>query len=143
MNFQSNINNNLPFADEVTAEYAYKILSSEQNCFLVDVRTENEWNNIGVPLLPDNSRLIKLSWRLSHNMAVNQKFSEELSTKITDKEAKIFFLCKVGGRSFEAAAHFTSLGYENCYNIAAGFEAASSDGAIKGWLAEHLPVSKS
>jgi rhodanese-related sulfurtransferase len=140
MSSSTNIKNNLPFFDEISAANAFEILSTEENSFLVDVRTENEWKMIGTPDLgANNAKLVKISWRLSPNMALNEQFFQQFAEKITDKTAKIFFLCKVGGRSYEAASACTNLGYKNCYNVIAGFEAMTEDGKIKGWKPDGLP----
>lgn len=137
-------NNIANLAGEVTASEAMDFLAKSKSAFLVDVRTDLEWNNVGTPDLTSIDKdVIKLSWRVLPNMALNQNFNSELAEKIPSKDAEIFFLCKVGGRSYEAAVNMARAGYSKCYNIVAGFEGMSEDGSIKGWLAQGLPIHKS
>ena len=50
----------------------------------------------------------------------------------------LFFLCKSGGRSLDAAIFAKSLGYEYTFNIAGGFEG----GEVAGWKEQSLPYKQ-
>jgi len=50
----------------------------------------------------------------------------------------LFFLCKSGGRSLDAAIFAQQLGYEYAFNIAGGFEG----GEVTGWKELALPYKK-
>jgi rhodanese-related sulfurtransferase len=131
------------YAGDVSPRHAWDNLLSD-NSYIVDVRTNAEWHYVGVPnLKPVNKDLIRVEWRSLPDMSLNKSFAFEISNLIPDKEAKIYFLCRTGGRSMEAAILMTSLGYKNCYNIASGFEgdadANSQRGKVNGWKAEKLP----
>ena len=72
-------------------------------------------------------------------MELNKDFADQVGN-IADKNAKLFFLCKVGGRSTDAAIRMTEKGYKNCYNISGGFEGFQhSQGKVSGWKEKGLP----
>ena len=123
---------------------AWKLLRSEQDSFLIDVRTSAEWHYVGNPnLQPIGMTPIQIEWRLLPSMEKNLMIANELTSIIPNKEAKLFFLCRTGGRSMEAAIEITNLGYKYCYNILNGFEGDLDGnfqrGKVSGWKAEKLP----
>lgn len=123
---------------------AWDLLKADPESVLVDVRTDAEWHYVGGPDLASIKKtVIKLEWRTLPEMDLNESFAERLASLITDKDTNILFLCRTGGRSGEAAALMTELGYKNCYNIIDGFEGAVDPrghrGNITGWKASHLP----
>lgn len=142
------INNNFSYAGDVTAQEAWNMLEKDQNAILVDVRTDEEWKQVGVP---DLSRLQKkpllLSWRLLPVMQVNASFMSTLTKAVADKATTLLFLCRSGARSAEAAKVMTQQGYVNCYNIGGGVEGImnknySSENREQtniGWKAAKLP----
>ncbi len=110
---------------------AYDILISNDNTFLVDVRTKEEWQQVGIPHLDNKNKLVFLSWQL------NKDFEDNFLSIIKDKiGAAIFFLCRSGYRSFIAANFIANMGYKNCYNISDGFEGNNQD---KGCKQNNLP----
>jgi len=127
-----NINNISSFA-------AYDLLLEDHNnSILIDVRTSKEWQEIGVPKLEKNN-LTLLSWRLLPNMIINKEFENKFVSLINDKMYFIFFLCRRGIRSLEAARfamNIISLDHINYYNIYDGFE-GNVNGA--GWKQNNLP----
>ena len=122
----------------VSTNEAYEILSSDKNSVLFDVRTHSEWQTVGFPhhdSLANNVHL--LSIREEPDMTINFNFIKKVNTileglfKIKDNlktSIKIFFICRSGKRSFQAASLLSCDGYENCYNIKEGFEGKN------GWL---------
>ncbi|NDF13018.1 MAG: rhodanese-like domain-containing protein [Proteobacteria bacterium] len=126
-----------PYAGDVTAVQCWEMLKSDKEAVLVDVRTKAEWNYVGFPDLSkiSNSSLY-ISWRLYPFMQVNPDFNSELETQLTNKHSPVFFICKSGGRSREAAIEMTSRGFEHCYNVADGFEgilSSAGESAVNGW----------
>ena len=117
---------------DVTAAQAYDYLSSDQDAVLVDVRTMQEWKEVGVP---KSVKSIFLEWRLHPMMELNDNFLQELIKLIPDKKQKIFFICRTGRRSCEAANALGKLGYEACFNVLDGFEGHMNN----GWKNISLP----
>lgn len=124
----------LPYAGDVTAKEAWKIITQNPEATLVDVRTDAEWNQVGVPdLSSHNKPVVKCSWRILPSREINSAFVASVMQSLPDRSAPVYFLCKGGGRSREAAMAMTELGYTQCYNVAGGFEGA------EGWKASALP----
>ena len=114
----------------ISAKEAWDLLKVEDNSFLIDVRTDAEWNSVGYPDLSQvGKNLIKITWEKDE-----KKFVEQLVAAVSDKDAQIVFICKAGGRSASAANAAISAGYERCYNLVGGFE-------MGGWKDSNLPYN--
>lgn len=135
---------------QINALEAFELLKKDKNSILIDVRTNEEFNFVGVVNAQDfNDRMILLPWQIYPSMEENPDFSSQLEDSLNkffgenDKDSKIIFLCRTGGRSYQAANHAINLGYENCYNLVSGFEGDFNDeqqrGKMNGWKAKHLP----
>ena len=76
-------------------------------------------------------------------MQVNLQFASQVRDAGIDPKAQIFLLCRSGARSAAAASALTAAGFENCYNVAEGFEGDKDTdghrGTIGGWKAAGLP----
>jgi rhodanese-related sulfurtransferase len=132
------------YAGEITPVAAFTLLQQEPSSVMVDVRTVPEWTFAGYPdLSMFGKSVIKLSWRLYPTMQINSEFEDQLSREVTDRNVPIIFMCKVGGRSLDAAIAMTASGYTRCYNMTHGFEGdlneAHQRGTNTGWKAENLP----
>ena len=110
-------------------------LIDNKNVELLDVRTQDEWDNVGKP---DGEKLgLKTHFITivrSPDPAANKSFVEEVKNKI-DSNKELLIMCKAGGRSMMAAQ---LLSQENikCINISDGFE---GNGESPGWKDENLP----
>jgi len=86
----------------ITDDEAKEEIEKDSSIILLDVRTEEEYNEKHIP----NSRLIPI---------------EELETRaekeLKEKDRKIFIYCGSGGRSATAARMLIDLGYTNVYNL--------------------------
>jgi rhodanese-related sulfurtransferase len=134
----------LAYAGEVTPEEAYYFLQSHEG-LLVDVRTLPEWQFTGLPDISTAlGRLVTASWKVYPSFTLNPVFADTLAADETiRKDTPLFFLCRSGGRSLDAAIAMTALGYEHCFNIIGGFEgepdASGHRGGAQGWKASKLP----
>lgn len=139
----------------VTSQEAYSFLVEHpQKYFLIDVRTAAEWEFVGVPSLPNNSKPIFVeyltypSWSKNSNFlngtisALKESPSFDLST------SQVIFMCKTGGRSIRGATEFA-----NAYpmlqvlNIDHGFQGDlntkdSHRNELNGWVASNLPYTQ-
>ena len=110
-------------------------LIDNKNVELLDVRTQDEWDNIGKP---DGEKLgLKTHFVTiirSPEPSVNKDFIEEVK-KVIDTNKELLVICKAGGRSMMASQ---LLSQENikCLNISDGFE---GNGENPGWKNEGLP----
>jgi len=71
---------------------AYDIVASNDNAFLVDVRTKEEWQQVGIPCLKNKDKVIFLSWQLSPFMEINRNFEDNFLSSINDEIYAIDFL---------------------------------------------------
>lgn len=132
------------FAGDVEPVEAWSALSNTPQAQLIDVRTQAEWAFSGVPSLESLGKTAKLvSWKFYPNFDLNPRFVAQLEAAVPDKSAPLYFLCKTGGRSTDAAIAATAAGYTRCYNIAGGFEGDMNTnhqrGQVNGWKAARLP----
>lgn len=132
------------YAGDVTPEDAWRSLENETDALLIDVRTQPEWTFAGLPNLQSiNKKTITISWKLYPTMETNPEFVRMVEDVAPEKNTPIFFLCKTGGRSTDAAIALTQAGYSRCYNVAGGFEGDRDEqgrrGFISGWKAVQLP----
>ena len=110
-------------------------LNDNKNIELLDVRTKEEWDSIGVP---DGKKLgLKTHFITivrSPNPNANKEFIEEVK-KIIDPNKDLLVMCKAGGRSM-MASQLLSQEKINCINVSDGFEGNGED---PGWKNEGLP----
>lgn len=131
------------FAGNVTPSAAWNALAESPLAQLIDVRTQPEWSFAGIPSLEALGKTTKLiAWKFYPNYEANPRFLEQLAAAVPDKSAPLYFLCKTGGRSLDAAIAATAAGYTQCYNIEGGFEgeinANHQRGQVNGWKASRL-----
>jgi rhodanese-related sulfurtransferase len=132
------------YAGDVTPADAWGALSQKEISQLVDVRTQAEWAFSGVPSLDTINKTLKtISWKFYPQFNVNPEFVAQLEAAVPDKSTPLYFLCKTGGRSTDAAIAATAAGYAECYNIEGGFEGDINTnhqrGQVNGWKASRLP----
>lgn len=97
-------------------------LKANKNAYLIDVRTEEEWQDTGIVDLNDAKDSILLSWIITTPyIRINSNFLSEISKLVEDKNANLYFLCKSGNRSGQAANASCNAGYSNCFNLIHGF----------------------
>jgi rhodanese-related sulfurtransferase len=132
------------YSGDVTPADSWSALTSQPTAQLIDVRTQAEWAFAGIPSVDSIGKTVKtISWKFYPNFDVNPRFIEQLEAAIPDKTAQLYFLCKTGGRSTDAAIAATAAGYTQCYNIEGGFEGDINTnhqrGQVNGWKAARLP----
>ena len=110
-------------------------INDNKNIELLDVRTKEEWDSIGIP---DGKKLgLKTHFITivrSPDPAANKEFIEEVK-KVIDPNKDLLVMCKAGGRSM-MASQLLSQEKINCINVSDGFEGNGED---PGWKNEGLP----
>lgn len=133
-----------PCVGEVIPHDAWKILATEADARLIDVRTSAEWGFVGVPDLSElGHSAICVEWAKFPGMSKNPRFVEAVKEELGNEgPGKLLFMCRSGVRSLHAAtavaAHFAENGMPvECFNVAEGFEGdADSYGhrsKLNGW----------
>lgn len=128
----------------VSPTHTWEALKGDPKAQLVDVRTDAEWNFVGVPdLAQAGKQVVLIPWQVYPTMQRNGGFTEDLARAGLSPEDAIYFLCRSGARSLAAAEAAKAAGFAQVYNIADGFEGPLDHdghrGHAAGWKAEGLP----
>ena len=119
---------------QILSKEIVNYVKNNPKCVLLDVRTQEEWNNGK----PDGDKIGLKTYFLSlqfEEKILNQNFVEEFKNLKIDKDYEILASCGTGGRSQRAAELLTTLGYK-CSNISDGF---LGNGGNIGWKRNNLP----
>ena len=135
------------YAGDVGPREAWRQLQHDPSAQLVDVRSAAEWTFVGVPdLAALNKTVVAVEWQIFPGMHRNEDFADQMKAQLAQADdagtARLYFLCRSGGRSLAAARLAAQHGMTRAYNIAGGFEGdKDSDGhrgRINGWKADGL-----
>lgn len=136
----------MTYAGDLTPQQAWELLESNPEAILVDVRTEGEWRQIGVPDTSslEGHREAFIEWATP--FGPNENFLAELAEAglTPGDERPIVFLCRSGHRSIGAATDATAAGFGPAYNILEGFEGdndAAGQRTVNGWRLRGLPTT--
>lgn len=129
---------------DVSPEEAFQALSADPAAVLVDVRTDAEWNFVGVPDLSGvGKQVVLIPWQMYPSMQVNDHFAEHLRRAGVTAESKVYYLCRSGARSLAAGQAAQMAGFPHAFNVADGFEGPMDPeghrGTVAGWKASGLP----
>ena len=130
--------------ENVAPTQTWEALRTDENAQLVDVRTDAEWNFVGVPDLEAvGKQSILIPWQLYPTMQRNPAFEADLRSAGLLADHTIYFICRSGARSMAAAEAARAVGYPKVFNVADGFEgppdAEGHRGTVAGWKADALP----
>lgn len=144
INLMNSTNNRNLHLQNITSVECFDKLSKIPNSFLIDVRTKPEWELIGVPDLSSiNKKVIFISWHVYPEMKINSHFEIQVIKSNIKKNDKLFFICRSGKRSFDAAKFLSSVSYNYCFNVVDGFEGDKNNinqrSTINGWKYNSLP----
>jgi rhodanese-related sulfurtransferase len=136
--------NDKAYAGDILPADAYAALQKETDAMLIDVRTEPEWQFVGVPDLSAIGKQAQMvQWQTYPGGVPNPDFAKGCEAAGLLPGQPVYFLCRSGVRSMHAAAAMTALGYGPCYNIAEGFEGdrdtEAHRGKVGGWKVAGLP----
>ena len=119
---------------QIPSKEIKEYIKNNSKCVLLDVRTEEEWNEGK----PDGDKIGLKTFFLSlqfEGQILNQNFVEEFKNLKIEKDYEILTSCGTGGRSQRAAEILNAEGYK-CSNISDGF--LGNDENI-GWKRNNLP----
>ena len=111
-------------------------LKTQPNCVLLDVRTNDEWEQVGKP----DGEIIGLktyflSLQFGEERIFNKNFVQEFKNLKITQDKEILTICRSGARSQFAAELLTKENY-TCSNISDGFEGNNEN---IGWKTCGLP----
>ncbi len=130
--------------ENVAPKQAWQAIRDEPDAQLVDVRTDAEWNFVGVPDLAEaGKQAVLIAWQTYPTMQVNGGFVDQLRQAGFTPENHVYFICRTGGRSLAAAEAARAAGFDHVYNVSDGFEGPPDGeghrGVAAGWKADGLP----
>jgi rhodanese-related sulfurtransferase len=130
--------------ENVAPTQTWEALQSDENAQLVDVRTDAEWNFVGLPDLDTaGKKTILIPWQIYPTMQRNGQFEDDLAQAGLTADHAIYFICRSGVRSMAAAEAARAAGFVHVFNVADGFEgppdAQGHRGGTAGWKADGLP----
>jgi rhodanese-related sulfurtransferase len=130
--------------ENVAPTQTWEALQADAEAQLVDVRTDAEWNFVGLPELhAAGKQTVLIPWQMYPTMQQNSAFETNLTQAGLTAENKIYFICRSGVRSMAAAEAARAAGFPHVFNVADGFEgppdAEGHRGGIAGWKADGLP----
>ena len=114
-----------------------KFIKENPNSILIDVRSKDEWENIGKP---NGSKIDLETYFLSIKDIkgeINQNFIEEFENLKIDRDKEILVMCKSGTRSLLVSNLLIKEDY-NCINVSDGFEGNDQN---NGWKNAGLPIN--
>ena len=98
----------------ISSQECFEKLSIEVNSQLIDVRTKPEWIYVGVPDLSSiNKKVIFVSWQVYPEMGTNKFFENQILESNIKKDNNLYFICRSGNRSNNAAEFLISRGFSN------------------------------
>jgi rhodanese-related sulfurtransferase len=133
------------YAGDLTPQEAWDVLAANPKSVLVDVRTQAEWNFVGIPDTSDAGRApVFVEWTSYPDGELNHRFVQDLLAAGVEPsaDAPVIFICRSGQRSIGAAIAATEAGIGPSYNVLEGFEGATDESGHRGhegWRAAGLP----
>jgi rhodanese-related sulfurtransferase len=130
--------------ENAAPQKAWDALVSQKQAQLVDVRTDAEWNFVGLPdLVEAGKQAVLIPWQSYPTMQVNAGFIDQMKQAGLTPEDHIYFLCRSGARSTAAAQAAIAAGFPHAINVMDGFEGPPDQdghrGTVAGWKASGLP----
>ncbi len=129
---------------ELSSDEAFYALTHDPDAVLIDVRTNAEWNFVGVPDLSSIDKDVRLvEWIAYPTGAANPNFVAEATADL-DPATPILLVCRSGARSLAAATALVENGFTNVTNVADGFEGdVDADGHRHGGWKDAAPWKQS
>ena len=148
---------NKSIIEESEPSFVYNELTKDVSSFLIDVRSKPEWNFVGFPYCKNmKNDVIFCEWAFYPLMQKNPYFEDEILSKLNLNNCRnLYFICRSGSRSFNAAFSFQNFINQkqilknsiNCINVKFGFEGDLSEdkrrGISNGWKFSGLPWKQS
>jgi rhodanese-related sulfurtransferase len=143
----------LNLVENINSKEAFDLLKEDENAVLIDVRTNKEHMEVGIPDLREIGKdTFKIEWRNSILPGSRKRFLYDFNKNLSHHDgAKYLFICRSGIRSKFAALtveeSFKSGNYNGmCFNIEDGFEGFEQPSVYPsnptGWKNLGLPWSR-
>jgi len=140
------------YAGDISAKDAWRELCDSPAAALIDVRSRAEWAFVGMPELSTiGKNTVPVEWNDFATGTVVPDFVGRLKAALAENgiadDAPLYFICRSGSRSRNAAIAATAAGRAACFNIEHGFEGPLDSERHRNtpgsWKAEGLPWEQS
>ncbi len=113
----------MEYKGDISLEDAWIMLTNRPEAVLVDVRTQGEWDTVGVPDLAQmGKKPVFVEWNQAGGVP-NDNFVDEVKAAVPDADTPVLLLCRSGARSVAASTVLAGdAGYTEVYNVLGGFE---------------------
>ncbi len=130
---------------EMELAQAWEVLTEDAGAVLVDVRSEAEWQFVGVPDLRSVGKVPVLVPWARYPGTPNERFVDEVRAAGVGPDQTVLLLCRSGQRSRAAGRALALVGYARCINVTAGFEGPLDEQGHRtgGWRGAGLPWRQS
>lgn len=138
--------------EDITPAEAYNMAMNYPDVYIVDVRTDAEWQWVGHPganLLNEgeglDDKVANVSFKIykKNNFITNPSFLSDMNDIFPDKaNVKLITMCRSGVRSEAAASALEGADYANVFNMVTGFEGGKDYygyRTLNGWKVDGLP----
>jgi rhodanese-related sulfurtransferase len=124
---------------------AWRLLQSNSQAILVDVRSSVEFLFVGHPV-----GAIHVPWMDEPDWTPNPEFTRQVTAGVAGTRngadaarIPVLLICRSGKRSLEAGEVLAQAGFEELYNVSTGFEGDLDHehhrGTVNGWRCDGLP----
>ena len=111
-------------ADDIAPNQVWEALRTDPQARLVDVRTDAEWNFVGLPDLAGTGQdPVLIPWQVFPTMQLNGAFVDQLRQAGLSPDSKLYFMCRSGGRSLAAARAAEGAGFPHAQMSRTGSKA--------------------
>lgn len=130
---------------EMELAQAWELLAGDAAAVLIDVRTEPEWQFVGLPDLHSLGKEPVLVPWTRYPGVPNKRFVDEVQEAGVRPDQTVLLLCRSGQRSRAAGQALAHAGYARCINVTDGFEGPIDELAHRtgGWRGAGLPWRQS
>lgn len=130
--------------ENVPPSQTWEALKTNPEAQLIDVRTDAEWNFVGVADLSEaGKQTVLIQWQVYPSMQRDPAFEDRLQRAGLTPDHHLYFICRSGVRSLAAAEAARAAGFPHVFNVADGFEGPVDGeghrGRAAGWKADELP----
>lgn len=126
----------------VDSKTAYEMVTKDlANTFIIDVRTQAEYEFVGHPDLPNGVPNIPL--KFYPGWVTNERFVKDVAARFA-KDQTLVTMCRSGGRAKKAAQLLLDAGFERVYYMTDSFEGAKDEQGhrtVNGWKVNGLPYT--
>lgn len=142
--------------EDVSPSDAYYMATTEDNTYILDVRSQAEWDWVGHPganKLGDGveleGKVINISYMIEYKgeFIINPSMLSDIQNMFPEpEEVTLITMCRSGGRSVATAMILENAGYPYIKNMLTGFEGskdASGYRNVNGWKIDGLPYNYS